>query len=229
MQRYFLLPVWLLSLAAWGAPSGLPDAGAIEQEMVRQKARGQELMRRTEETFRADPGRPVQSTPRVPNPVAGPNAGADPLVVAERYRRTQSAMREGEPGLQLLVFVSFSMPQASLERLAADAARTDAVLVFRGPMDGSLKQTLLAFEPLARRGARAILHPEAFTRNRVDKVPIYVLGSAGGCEGANDACEESLRIAGDASLEYILERMAQAAHPLAGEAEARLARLRGAR
>jgi len=133
-------------------------------------------------------------------------------------------------GPDLLVFVSFSMPEASLERLARDAARADAVLVFRGPKDGSLKKTLQAFEPLAKLGASAIIHPEAFTRNRVVSVPVYVLGTAAGegCEDTGGSCREALRVTGDASLEYILERMARSSQPLAREAERRLIRLRGA-
>lgn len=230
MRRFFLLPAWLLSLAAWGAPSGLPDAVAIQQEMARQKARSQELLRRAEDTFRAGPGRPVQSAPRIPNPVDIPSAGADPLAIAERYRKTLGTQPDRNTGPDLLVFVSFSMPEASLRGLATDAARTNGVLVFRGLKDGSLKQTIQAFEPLAKLGASAILHPEAFTWNRIDSVPVFILGTAagGGCDDAAGSCRDSLRIAGDASLEYILERMARASNPLAEEAERRLTRLRGA-
>ena len=226
MRRCSLLPVWLLSLAAWGAPPGLPDDAAIQAEMARQKARGKLLMRRAEEGFRADRERPMQSMPRVPKPGASPGTGADPLAVAQRYRQTRPVV--GSAGPDLLVFVSFAMPRASLERLAADAARTGAVLVFRGPKEGSLRKTLRAFEPLARRGAAAVLHPEAFTRHRIEAVPAYVLGGAGGCQADSNeaACQDVLRISGDASLDFILERMARADHPLARAAEARLARLR---
>lgn len=232
MRRCFLLPAWLLSLSAWGAPPGLPGAEAIQQEMVRQKARSQELLRRAEDSYRANPERPVQSTPRLLNPVDIPTAGADPLAVAERYRKTLSAQRDSDTGPDLLVFVSFSMPEASLKRLATDAARTNAVLVFRGPKKGSLKKSLQAFEPLAKLGASAIIHPEAFTRNRIDAVPVFVMGTAvgEGCDAAATtaaaSCRETLRIAGDASLEYILERMARTSHPLAEAAERRLTRLR---
>jgi type-F conjugative transfer system pilin assembly protein TrbC len=227
VRRCSLLPAWLLSLAAWGAPPGLPDEGAIQAEMARQKARGELLMRRAEESFQADPGRPMQSTPRVAKPGASPGTGADPLAVAQRYRQTRPAVLSTGP--DLLVFVSFAIPRASLERLAADAARTGAVMVFRGPKEGSLRKTLQAFEPLARRGASAILHPEAFTRHRIEAVPAYVLGNSGGCQADSNetACQDVLRISGDASLDFILERMARADHPLAAVAEARLARLRG--
>jgi len=222
VRRCSLLPAWLLSLAAWGAPPGLPDDAAIQAEMARQKARGELLMRRAEESYRADPGRPVQSAPQVVMPIAG----ADPLALAERYREAQGTRGKAETGPDLLVFVSFSLPGASLERLAADAARADAVLVFRGPKDGSLRKTLQAFEPLARLGAKAILHPEAFSRHRVEAVPVYLLGRAGDCDDST-SCMDGLRVTGDAGLDFVLERMARTDHPLAGVAEARLARLRG--
>ena len=225
MRRYSLLPAWLLSLAAWGAPPGLPDEAALRAEMARQKARGDLLMRRAEEAFRVDPKLPDQSMPRVPSIATRP--GTDPLAVAERYRQAQGAQGKQEVGPDLLVFVSFAMPKGSLTRLAADAGKAGAILVFRGPREGSIRKTLAAFEPLARLGARATLDPEAFAGQRIEAVPVYLLGQAGGC-GEASACAEVLRISGDAGLDDILERMARADHPLAQVAEGRLARLRGA-
>lgn len=203
--------------------------------MARQRMRSQELMRRADDSFRADPGRPVQSTPKLPGTLAAPGAGADPMAVAERYRRAGAQEARDNAGPDLLVFVSFSMPEASLKRVAAEAGKADAVLVFRGPKDGSLKKTLQAFEPLARLGARAIIHPEAFTRHDVKSVPVYVLDSPpGSCgeetaEETAGACGDPLRLAGDVSLDYALERMALSRSPMGREAEARLNRLRGAR
>ncbi len=172
-----------------------------------------------------DPSRPLQATPRVPAATTRP--GADPLAVAERYRQAQGAQGKQEVGPDLLVFVSFAMPKGSLTRLAADAGKAGAILVFRGPREGSIRKTLAAFEPLARLGARATLDPEAFAGQRIEAVPVYLLGQAGGC-GEASACAEVLRISGDAGLDDILERMARADHPLAQVAEGRLARLRGA-
>lgn len=225
MRRYSLLPAWLLSLAAWGVPPVLPDEAALRAEMARQQERGEALIRRAEEAFRVDPKRPVQSMPRVPSIAARP--GADPLAVAERYRQAQGAQGKQEVGPDLLVFVSFAMPQASLARLAADAGKAGAVLVFRGPREGSIRKTLAAFEPLARLGSRATLDPEAFARHGVKAVPVYLLGQTGGC-GEASACAEALRVSGDAGLDDVLERMARADHLLAQVAEERLARLRRA-
>ena len=167
----------------------------------------------------------MQSMPQVPAGATRP--GADPLAVAERYRQTRPVV--GSAGPDLLIFVSFAMPGPSLERLASDAGKAGAVLVFRGPKEGSLRKTLADFEPLAKRGARAILDPEAFARHRIKAVPAYLLGGAGGCQSDSDdaSCQDVLRVSGDAGLDDILERMARADHPLAAVAEARLARLRG--
>jgi conjugal transfer pilus assembly protein TrbC len=222
--RGVFLKVMSVSLAAWGAPPGLPDEAALRAEMARQQARGAALMRKTEEAFRVDPSRPLQATPRLP--VALTRPGADPLAVAERYRQSQGTHDPVSTGPDLLVFVSFAMPGPSLERLAVDAGKAGAVLVFRGPMDGSIRKTLAAFEPLARRGAQASIDPEAFARHRIEAVPVYLLGQAGGC-GEAATCAEVLRVSGDAGLDDVLDRMARADHPLAQAAEARLVRLRG--
>jgi conjugal transfer pilus assembly protein TrbC len=224
VRRYSLLPASLLSLAAWGAPPGLPDEAALRAEMARQQARGAALLRKTEEAFRVDPSRPLQATPRLPVTLTRP--GADPLAVAERYRQNQGAHDPVESGPDLRVFVSFAMPGPSLARLAVDAGKAGAVLVFRGPMDGSIRKTLAAFEPLAKRGAQAILDPEAFARHRIEAVPVYLLGQAAAC-GEAATCAEILRVSGDAGLDDVLERMARADHPMAQAAEARLVRLRG--
>jgi type-F conjugative transfer system pilin assembly protein TrbC len=228
VRRCSLLPASLLSLAAWGAPPGLPDEAALRAEMARQQARGELLMRRAEESFqgliRAGRRSPRPECQLARDPAGRRSPGGGGTLPPDSGTRDQS-----EAGPDLLVFVSFAMPGPSLERLAVDAGKAGAVLVFRGPKDGSLRKTLAAFEPLAIRGARATLDPEAFARHRIEAVPVYLLGGAGGCQSDSDdaSCQDVLRVSGDAGLDDILERMARADHPLAAVAEARLARLRG--
>lgn len=227
MLRPFLLSAWLLSLSAWGDPSAMPGDAQLEQEIARQRSRSLDLLRRVDESFRADPSRPVQSTPKLPNTTATTGAGHDPMAVMERYRRFSVQDAQMNTGADLLVFVSFSMPEASLQRLAVEAGKANAVLVFRGPKEGSLKKTLQAFEPLAKLGASAILHPEAFSRHHVRSVPVYIMNpNPVGCGDASGSCGDTLRLAGDVSLEYALERMAMSRSPMGREAEARLLLLR---
>jgi type-F conjugative transfer system pilin assembly protein TrbC len=199
----------------------MPDEDALKREQERAKARMQEVMRHADMIINADPGKPTQSTPRLPD--ARPQQAPDPAALAERYRQAAPQAPAAEP--DLLAFVSFSMPRASLERLARESARAGAVLVFRGPKDGSLKKTLQAFESLARLGAQAMMHPEAFRRMNVDAVPVYALGPAG-ADCAAAGCKDILRLSGDVSLEYALEIMARTQGPMAQAAERRLQRMR---
>jgi hypothetical protein len=192
-----LLPAWLLSLAAWGAPPGLPDEAALRAEMARQKARGEELLiRRAEETFRADPGRPVQSAPQVTQPRGHPlSRGPTRWPLAERYRQTQGTKGKQEIGPDLLVFVSFAMPRASLERLAADAAKADGGAGLpRAPRMDRSGRPCRPSNPWPRLGARAILHPEAFTRHRIEgrcRCTCWAR-AGGGCDDAADSCTDGL-------------------------------------
>jgi hypothetical protein len=153
-----------------------------------------------------------------------PRPGADPLAVAERYRKTQGALRDSDTGPDLLVFVSFSMPEASLKRLATDAAKANAVLVFRGPKEGSLKQDPGRPSnpwPSSVPAPSSIRKPSPGTGSiqcrctswaRAAAVVMMPPIPAGNASGS----------AGDASLEYILERMARADHPWPRRPSARL-------
>jgi hypothetical protein len=95
----------------------------------------------------------------------------------------------------LRLFVSFSMPKASLERLARDAKDAGIVLTFAGvpktdagdeekkkeenppakPLPLLNPESLAAFEPLIALGASVELHPEAFRTWGVAEVPALLV------------------------------------------------------
>ena len=92
---------------------------------------------------------------RVPVPAA-PRLDALPQPLTQRridlgaIAKGYEAMGQPAPGATtineapaLLVFVSFSMPDATLARLVDQAARARATLVLRGLVDGSLQKTVL--------------------------------------------------------------------------------------
>jgi conjugal transfer pilus assembly protein TrbC len=105
------------------------------------------------------------------------------------------------------------MPEGSLAHLVDEAARTGATLVLRGMVEQSLTKTILAVRRLT--GDRQVawtIDPEAFSRFRVETVPVFVLTRAGarpascGDEvGFND--DDTLRLAGDVSIAYALDTM----------------------
>ncbi|MES2353138.1 MAG: type-F conjugative transfer system pilin assembly protein TrbC [Pseudomonadota bacterium] len=127
-------------------------------------------------------------------------AGIDMQSIANQYQNIQ------QPAVlprqtRLLVFVSLSMPQESLKRLAEDAARANAVLVLRGLVNDSMQQTLRAVKTiLGEKGTTAWeIDPPAFIRYGVAAAPTYVLA-----RHANDSPGDFVAVEGDVTLGYAL-------------------------
>jgi conjugal transfer pilus assembly protein TrbC len=188
-----------------------------------ERARSSAVFRRLDDE---SPTRDTTAGRAMPAVPVAPGRAPDPAAIAERYRAI--APTPAHAGPELLVFVSFSMPQASLLRLAEQASRANAVLLFRGLAGASLRQMAERLQPLAKRGAAMQIDPEAFTRFGIEVVPTFVLAErVPGCGEAR--CEALARsVAGDVSLDYALQQLARTGGPLAHAADARLQRLRGA-
>lgn len=75
-------------------------------------------------------------------------------------------------GRRLLVFVSFSMPEASLKGLAQEAQSHNAVLVMRGLYQDSFIKTA---SKIQEAGIAIDIHPELFEEHHVTSVPTFVL------------------------------------------------------
>lgn len=72
----------------------------------------------------------------------------------------------------LLVFVSTSMPKASLKALFLEAERLGGRLVFRGLVNNSFKETLKTFEEI---GVNGDIDPELFDKHTITSVPTITL------------------------------------------------------
>ena len=122
------------------------------------------------------------------------------------------------PQLPSISASSFSMPEASLERLARDAKDAGVPLVFRGvpetkgPSDSKLPllnpQSLSAFQPLIESGADVELNPELFSEFNIRQVPALIIkeessASADGCVQGTKA----VIVPGDVTLGYALDRL----------------------
>jgi conjugal transfer pilus assembly protein TrbC len=215
----------LLASAALVAPALgqalLPAQMDVDTAIGAARARSGEVFQRLD-----DRAPVLRSSRALPSAPEAPGRAPDPAVIAERYRA--SAATPSHTGPALLVFVSFSMPHASLLRLAEQSSRANAVLVFRGLAGTSLRQMAERLQPLAKTGATLQIDPEAFTRFGVEIVPTFVLAErASGC--GETACDGlARRVAGDVSLDHALERLARSGDTLAHAADARLRQLRGA-
>lgn len=174
---------------------------------------------------------PLPSLPRIaPAPPA-----LDIAEIAKRYLhlKTQTEGTAAAPSLR--IFVSLSMPAASLRLLVTQAERAGAILTLRGLKANSMKQTLDAVQALIGESrVQWQIDPEAYTRYRVRHAPTFVL-TANGTTSDHDNADCGTRcptngtfysVAGDVSLDYALDTLVRR-HPGAqGHASPYLQRLR---
>jgi conjugal transfer pilus assembly protein TrbC len=180
---------------------------------------------------------PTPSTPRIdalPQPAA--RSPIDLEALAKGFDATAAAPTlTGKAGPALLVFVSFSMPEATLSRLVDQASRAGAALLLRGLVDGSMVHTVSRVQQMI--GSRRVavqIDPQAFDRYTVTQTPSFVLLRDGAqavpCKSGTCVPADSYVLtAGDVSLDYALSFMQRSAPPFAPEATTLLKRLKAAR
>ena len=95
----------------------------------------------------------------------------------------------------LLVFVSFSMPEASLKLLGTSAQSHNAILVMRGLHEDSFVKTAQKIEKL---GIVVDINPELFDAHNVTSVPTFI-------KLQNGQALKSLK--GNVTLEFALKKL----------------------
>ena len=156
--------------------------------------------------------------------------------LARGYAGQSDAMTQAQglaTGPGLFIFVSMTMPRATLQGLVDQAARAKATIVIRGFANGSLRDTVTQVQGLIGQQQVAIqIDPLAFDRFAISKVPSFVLVRDGtrpvACASGSCAPADSfLRTTGDVSLDYALEHMQRSAPAFGPAAELFLKRIRG--
>lgn len=136
----------------------------------------------------------------------------------------------------LMVFISLSMPQATLQRLVDQASRAKASILIRGLTKGSLRDTVAQVQSLIGQRKVAIqIDPQAFERYTVVQVPSFVIVRSGARLASTPACaygscaspEDFVRLAGDVSLDYALSHIQRHAPRFGKEAAPFLQRIKG--
>ena len=181
---------------------------------------------------------PVPAMPaldRLPQPVSPGTVDLEAIARGyEAHADRMSAMEGARTRApSLLVFVSFSLPPATLSRLVEQAERASAILVLRGLTEASLKQTVLRVQKLI--GTRQVafqIDPQAFERFGIVHTPTFVLVRQGvQARPCNDAqclpAGSFVSASGDVSLDYALEFMERSAPAFGKEAREFLRKLRG--
>lgn len=202
---------WLLSLSlAWHAnatwaQAALPTDFDIRQ--AQQRMRG--AMGTSDSQAASQPVPPV--VPRVERLPVSQAAQPDIGQIADSFRSVPiSKVVPTDRGPELMVFVSFSMPKASLERIVVESERTGAVLVLRGLKGNSLTRMGEEIAQLVgKRNVTAIVHPPAFTQFKVTQVPALVLANASQATRiGTDGCaapSSYVKVDGDVSQGYALD------------------------
>lgn len=176
---------------------------------------------------------PAVAVPRIdklPQPAA--RAPVDMEALARGFdAQVQGTVLQRAPGPSLMVFISFAMPEAALARLAEQASRTQATLVLRGLVDGSLVRTASRVHSLIGTRKTAVqIDPQAFDRYAVAQTPSFVLtredASAMPCAtGLCPPADGYAIVAGDVTLDYALRHIRRTAPRFAKDASSLLQRL----
>lgn len=156
--------------------------------------------------------------------------------LARSYAGQSDAMTQAQgltTGPGLFIFVSLTMPRATLQGLVDQAARAKAAIVIRGFANGSLRTTVTQVQGLIGKQQVAIqIDPLAFDRFAITQVPSFVLVRDGtrpiACASGSCAPADSfLRSTGDVSLDYALAHMQRSAPGFSPAADIFLKRIRG--
>lgn len=99
----------------------------------------------------------------------------------------------GDSGREILVFVSFSMPELSLKELSRNARKYNARMILRGIYKDSFKKTAEKILEIDKKGLSLEIDPKLFKKYGIKKVPTFVLVEGG---------SEIARLSGNVTLEY---------------------------
>lgn len=109
----------------------------------------------------------------------------------------------------LLIFISFSMPNNLIKEYIQQAKDTGGVLVLRGMIDKSISKTAIKLNDINnKQGVNAIIDPNLFKLYNIKRVPAFVV--AGYENYPCVACKQTPiydKITGSVTLEYALEQI----------------------
>lgn len=106
------------------------------------------------------------------------NADIDSMLSAYQSIKSGSQSQgQVKPGGDLLVFISFSMPEHEINTLAKQTKEYGGTLILRGFKDNRLSETKAAALKLNASGASWKIHPQLFQTFSINQVPAIVVAS----------------------------------------------------
>lgn len=232
MNARILTPILAISLCAAMASA---DDLQVQRETVAERARmpsdesikqkSIELRPEIDEALKAKPIAPtvisdqsygrqtINVTPQ--DPVTEKRAVRDVMATIQKLQQPKPIAEEPTGDTEeLLVFLSFSMPEAIIKQYIEQAAIHKARVVFRGTVSGDLKisenqKRIYAMKP--KRIPSVEINPTLFTRYAVTRVPTFAVGKYGITPGYDaNGCLPPINfatISGDISIPYALKEI----------------------
>ena len=183
-------------------PAALPSGAVLKQEMERVERQRKEVFAPTNPATLS----PGNNFPQIPTPAP---SGVDIQALARRYeQRAQARMTD-----DLMIFVSFSMPAASLKRMVAQGRLVGASVVLNGFKNNSMKETTQAIQNLGEGRGHVVVNPNAFVKYKIRSVPTVVLTKPNASDQLDaEGCalpDTYAAVVGDVSLDYSLDTIAR--------------------
>lgn len=129
----------------------------------------------------------------------------------EALKKQQQNMGFNNNDLQVLIFLSFSMPEVAIKQWLLQAEKINAPVMIKGLVDRSLKTTMAKMKKFADDGSKAGVYvdPVRFKQYGINKVPAVVVSEKidVGCVGDECKVPPYLLVHGNGSLHSALEAM----------------------
>jgi conjugal transfer pilus assembly protein TrbC len=199
-----LLASSLFGSSAAFAQATFPGDAQIEAQMAKQKVATEQALAWSAKV----PLRAPKAVVAVPSISPPPTKTDDIMEIVNRYNAAQAGQRSaGNSDVDLMIFVSFSMPPDILKELSRQADEAGAVMVIRGFKDGKLSRTQQAIRAVNEAGAEWDIHPDAFKMFKIKTVPTFVVANANASSVLSDGCSPEVSygsVAGNMSVDLAL-------------------------
>jgi conjugal transfer pilus assembly protein TrbC len=127
-----------------------------------------------------------------------------------------------QPIAPIMIFVSFSMNEASLKQWLQQGEQIQVPVVIRGLVDHSFKKTLQKIADLTRDNHGGVqLDPTLFQKFQIEQVPAVVVFKEASCLSSQSCLQDYDVVYGNVTLEYALQTIVDqhdALSPLASNA-----------
>lgn len=207
-----LLATSFFSVGAFSQQLEMPSDAAIQQIMKEQAASRNATMAGKIDPVKA--GTFKATVPVIEAPAPTKTESLDDVI--NRFNAAKDGPKVKPGANDFIIFVSFSMPKDTLERLARQARETGAVMVVRGFKNGSQMETKQAALEVNKAGVPWEINPNLFKAFKVESVPTFVVASAEAQSVLDDGCSPEATftsITGDISAMLALETIRLRAQP----------------